>query len=109
MHLKCGNILIKLSDAVVFGIYQELQVLAFFLELSQCTLPFDLRVVSVFFDGDDVVVELVVLLGNSFVFSLERNKGLCIKRLIMLNHTHLVFLNLVGFSCFQEVVEEPLD
>ena len=109
LHFECGNILIQLSDAVVFGIHQKLEILAFLLQLPKCRFPLQFTIISFFFHSNDFMMKFIVFLCYSLILPLQRNQSLCIKGLIMLNHVHLVFLELICFRCFQEVVEKSFN
>ena len=54
---------IDFLNSHILRVNQELEILAFLLKLAQCLLPLELTSIFLLFDLDDLVMELVVLLG----------------------------------------------
>ena len=65
--------------------------MAFVLDLPETSFPFQLSLVILFLRFDDINVQLVVLLAESFVFLLQGNK------LARINRISLQLANLVSF------------
>jgi len=60
LSLKFDVFLIDLRDSLVFGVNQELEVLAFLLELPQGSFPLDVARVSLLLSLDNLVMQLVI-------------------------------------------------
>jgi len=109
LGLQLAALKIALLDSSVLRLNQEAEVLALLLQQPEGASPLDIAAVSLFLDLDDLQVESVVFLGNSFVLLLQRHKRLLVKGLIMLDHLNLVLEGLIPFRCLQQVVEQTLD
>ena len=99
---------INLLNPLVFGVNQELEVLAFLLQLPERSLPLDVTRVPLLLGLDDLVMQLVVLLRQFFIFFLERHHCLLVQRLVMLDHEQLILQFLVALSCLKKVVQQSL-
>lgn len=60
LSLKFDVFLIDLRDSLVFGVNQELEILAFLLELPQGSFPLDVARVSLLLSLDNLVMQLVI-------------------------------------------------
>ena len=109
LSLEPSHLQVLLLHPLLLGFDEEPQVLALFLQGSQRLLPFELLLIFFFFGLDDVVMQLVVLLGQPFDLPLQRHKGLRVKLVIMLQNLHVVLLLLVGLGRLEQIVEESLD
>lgn len=90
---------IDFLNSHILGVNQELEILAFLLKLAQSLLPLQLTSIFLLFDLDDLVMELVVLLGELFILLLKRDQGLSIQFFIMFQLINLVFKFLVPLGC----------
>jgi len=78
LHLSFepNHLQVLLFHSLLLRFNKEPQVLALFLQGSQRLLPFELLLIFFFFGLDDIVMQLVVLLGQPFDLSLQRNESL---------------------------------
>lgn len=108
LSLQFNVLMIDLGNPLVFGVNQELEILAFLLELPKSSLPLKVTRVSLLFGLYDLVMQLVVFLHQLLILFLEGQESLLVQLLVMLHDKYFVLEFLVALSSLQEVIEELL-
>ena len=72
LSLELYVLVVDFGDSLVFGVNQELEVLAFLLKLPKCSLPLEVTGVSLLLGLNDLVMQLVILFDKLLVFLLKR-------------------------------------
>jgi len=73
LRLQLDILNINFLNSHILRVNQELKILAFLLELAQSLLPFKLTRISFFFDLDDLMMKLIILLCELLIQLLKRN------------------------------------